>query len=145
MQRFLDKSNVELQLEVDERNRELSRRQIHDQLAVNKRYVGKAYTSFGSGLSQDYSFVIGLNENGTLNAIRFYRNECGDIGVERMTTYPHLLGKPITRKKWNAEAIGIITDIRGMLGIGGFAHEQTAPPRKAKTKKTRGQSGRRQE
>ena len=142
MSRFAGKSSVDLAMEADGIQRELARRQIAAQQAVNKKLVGKAFVSAGNTFALDYWFVIGLSDGGDLDAIRFFRDADGDISVRRLTTYPHMLGKPITRKKWNTEALGIITDIRGMLGIGGFAHEQTIQPRKAKpkSKKTRGRN-----
>ncbi len=145
MSKFDGISSADLAIESNAIQRELAKRQIHDQAVAGRKHVGKAYVASGKIAALEYTFVIGLTETGSLDAIRFYREADGDVCVRRMTTYPHLLGKPITRKKWNAEAIGIVTDIRGMLGIGGFAHEQTSPPRKAKTKKTRGKSGRQQE
>lgn len=142
MSRFAGKETVELALEVDALQKEIAERRLAEQRATNKRFVGKAFASRGSHLLANYQFITGLTDNGDLRAVWFYRGTDGTISVRIVNTYPHLLGKPITRKKWNTEALGIITDIRGMLGIGGFAHEQTIQPRKAKpkSKKTRGRN-----
>ena len=140
--RFAGKETVELALEADALQKEIAKRQLTEQRAINRKFVGKAFASRESHLVTNYLFITGLTDNGDLRAVWFYRGTDGDIWVRTVTTYPHLLGKPITRKKWNTEALGIITDIRGMLGIGGFAQEQTVQPRKAKPKckKTRGRN-----
>lgn len=120
-----EKTLPQLRAEVTAIREEISNRESAEALAKNGKFVGCAFVKNncypGAKSSADYwksfTLVTGLSVGGGLDAIQIQRDFDNRVLIEKIHTYPNLLGDMISKKRFEEESKKILLGARKFLGL----------------------------